>query len=66
MDYEISEKFAEQDKKLNAIFASVEKSRKYFFWNLIFNMVIFILPLIGLIIIIPWFLKTLDYGSLGI
>lgn len=66
MDQEILEKFAQQDKKLTAIFDSVEKSRKYFLMTIIFNVVVFVLPLIGLIIIIPWFLKTMDYSSLGL
>lgn len=66
MDQEILEKIAEQDKKLDAIFDSVEKSRKYFLWSLIFNVVVFVLPLIGIILIIPWFLKTMDYSNLGL
>lgn len=63
---EILEKFAKQDKKLDAIFDSAEKTRKYFMWTLILNLVFFVLPLIGLIIIIPWFLKTMNYSSLGL
>ena len=66
MDQEILKKFEEQDKKLDAIYQSVEKMRKYFLWTLIATIATIILPLIGLIIIIPWFLKIMSsaYGGL--
>lgn len=66
MEKEILEKLAEQDKKLEAIFISVEKTRKYFMWTIIFNIAVFVLPLLALAFVIPWFLKTIDYGSLGL
>jgi hypothetical protein len=66
MDKEILEKLAEQDKKLEAIFISVEKTRKYFLWTAIFNMALFILPLIALLAAIPWLLRTMDYSGLGL
>ncbi len=62
MDQEIRQKLAEQDAKLDAIFTSVEKTRKYFqliFWVTIAAVV---LPVIGLLFAIPGFLKT--YSSL--
>jgi len=66
MDQEILKKFGEQEEKLDAIYQSVEKMRKYFLWTLIATIATIILPLIGLIIIIPWFLKIMSsaYGGL--
>lgn len=66
MDQEILKKFEEQDAKLDAIYQSVEKMRKYFLWTLIVTVAAIILPIIGLIAIIPWFLKimTSAYGGL--
>ena len=46
------------DEKLNLIFKSAEKTRKYFFWTLVITVVLFVLPLIGLIFVIPFFLNT--------
>lgn len=66
MEKEILEKFEEQNQKLDRIYDSTEKARKYFLWSLIFNVVIFILPLIGLVFIIPWFLKTIDPANYGL
>lgn len=59
MDQEILKKFEEQDKKLDAIYQSVEKMRKYFLWTLIVTVAAIVLPIIGLIAIIPWFLKIM-------
>ena len=60
---EIYQKIQDQDKKLDAIYRSVEKTRKYFLWTLIISVVVFILPLLGLIVVIPQFLSL--YSGLG-
>lgn len=64
MEEEIIKKLDEQEKKLDAIYKSAEKTRKYFLWTLIVTIVTIVLPLIALIAIIPWFLNTLTsaYG----
>ena len=63
---EILKKIEEQDRKLDAIYRSVEKTRKYFKWSLIFTIVFLVLPLVGLVFAIPWFLQTLNVGALGL
>lgn len=64
METEILAKFADQDRKLELIYQSVEKTRKYFLWTLIASLVAFFLPLIGLLFAVPFFLNTLSsaYG----
>lgn len=62
----MEEKLLELEKKVDAIFVSVEKTRKYFLWTLIFTLVAFFLPLIGLIFAIPVFLNTLTSGTAGL
>ena len=37
MEEDVLKKFGEQDKKLDAIFRSTEKTRKYFLWTLIIS-----------------------------
>jgi hypothetical protein len=66
MDQEILKKFEEQDAKLDAIYQSVEKMRKYFLWTLIVTVAAIILPIIGLIAIIPWFLKIMTSAYSGL
>ncbi len=60
---EILQKLKEQDEKLNAIYISTEKTRKYFLFTLILSVVLFVLPLIGLLFVIPQFLSTLGGGA---
>lgn len=60
MDQELAQKLEAQDRKLDAIYVSVEKTRKYFLWTLIATAVTFVLPLIGIMIAIPWLFSTLS------
>ncbi|HCB36502.1 TPA: hypothetical protein DEP31_03525 [Candidatus Azambacteria bacterium] len=62
MEQDISRKFEEQEKKLDAIYKSVEKTRKYFLFTLIVSVVFIVLPLLGLIFVIPMLLSTLTAG----
>lgn len=64
MDQDISQKLQEQTEKIDAIYVSVEKTRKYFLWTLIITIALFVLPLIGLLFVIPAFINTLTSGLL--
>lgn len=66
MESEILKKLEEQDQKIEAIWRSVEKTRKYFLATIIATVVMTVLPLIGLAFAIPFFLSTLSqsYGGL--
>jgi hypothetical protein len=58
MDNELRTRLDAQDQKLEAIFKSAEKTRKYFqiiFW---ITVVTVLLPLLGLIIGIPIFINS--------
>lgn len=46
------------EKKIDAIYVSSEKTRKYFLVTLIGSAILFFLPLIGLVFAIPSFLST--------
>lgn len=65
MDEIVLKKLAEQERKIDAIYVSVEKTRRYFLWTLILSLVFFLLPLFGLMFAIPFFLNTLS-STLGI
>ena len=64
MEQDVLKKLEEQDEKLEAIYRSVEKTRKYFLWTLIITLIFMVLPLIGLIYVIPKILNTYS-GLLG-
>ena len=51
-------RLAELEAKIDAIYISVEKTRKYFMWTLIISVALFVLPLIGLVFAIPAFMNN--------
>jgi hypothetical protein len=59
MDPQLEARLNELTEKVDAAYRSVEKMRKFFLWTLIITAVMFILPLIGIIILIPVYLNTL-------
>lgn len=67
MPEEIIKKIEEQQAKIDQIFVSVEKTRKYFLWTMIITIVVVILPVIGLMFAIPSFLSLYsDPALLGL
>ena len=58
MDNELLTKIVDQNAKLDAIYASVEKTRKYFQIVLWVTVATVVLPIIGLMIALPIFLNT--------
>lgn len=64
MDESLAALLAEQGRKIDAIYVSVEKTRKYFFWTLVATVAFFVLPLIGLAFAIPFFLNSY-LGAMG-
>jgi hypothetical protein len=65
MEPEIKARLEEMEKKLSAIYKSVEKTRKYFLAVLWVTIILFVLPLIGLFFAIPAFLSSYS-SALGI
>ncbi len=59
MEPDIKNQFEIQEKKLNDIYRSVEKMRKYFLWSLIITVSTIVLPSIALAFVIPWFLHIM-------
>ena len=50
------------EKKLDEIYASAEKTRKYFLWTAIITIAIIIVPLLILPMVIPSFLASQGVG----
>jgi type IV secretory pathway component VirB8 len=66
MEEEILRKINDQNKKIDAIWISVEKTRKYFLTTLIISVIMTVLPLIGLLIVIPIVLSSLSKSMEGL
>lgn len=54
MEEELMKKIVEQQEKIDAVYISVEKLRKYFMWTLIVTGVTFLLPLVIIIVVLPF------------
>lgn len=58
MNEEIQKTLNLLNQKVDKIEKSVEKTRKYFLATLVISLVVFVLPLIGLMFAIPAFLSS--------
>ncbi len=70
MDQDLEKRLATLEQKIDATYKSAEKTRKYFKWTLIVSVAVIVLPMIGLVFVIPQFLGTLsqyqNIGNLGL
>ena len=46
------------EKKIDAMYVSVEKVRRYLFWTAVVTIALVVLPAIGLVFTIPKFIST--------
>ncbi len=53
IEIQIEKRLKEQEEKLNKIYISVEKTRKYFLFTLIGTLLMFIVPFIIMLILMP-------------
>ncbi len=58
MDPNLESRLAALEEKMDKVFISSEKTRKYFLWTMYITLALFILPLIGLLFAIPSFMTN--------
>ncbi len=58
MDQDVLKKIEEQAQKIEAIYTSVEKTRKYFLITMWVTVVTFVLPLLALFFIVPMVMSS--------
>jgi hypothetical protein len=58
MDPETKQALAALEAKLDAIYVSTEKTRKYFLWTMYITIALVVLPVIGLMFAIPAFMTN--------
>lgn len=66
MDNETLKKLAELEVKIDKIYQSAEKTRKYFLWTLIATVVVVVFPLIALLFVLPSFMTSYIGGLQGL
>lgn len=57
-DVSMAARIDQLETKIDAIYASVEKTRKYYLTSMVITIIFFVLPLIGLVFAIPAFIDT--------
>jgi len=65
MEQDLLEKLDQMEQKIEETRVLAQKTWKLFFWTMVGTVVMFVLPLIALAFVIPYFLKTLN-STLGI
>jgi len=60
MDNVVFERLEKLEAKIDAILVSVEKTRNYFKWTMIITLVMFVIPLVGLVVFVPSFISSYD------
>jgi len=63
MDQNLEQRLKNIEEKLERVFQSAEKTRKYFLYMIIGSVIVIVLPIFGLVFAIPSFLDT--YNTLG-
>jgi len=63
---ELIKKLNKQEQQLNEIHQTVKKLKRYFLTTIIISILTFILPLIGVVLSIPWLLKTFESSLKGL
>lgn len=59
MEQEILQKLQELEQKINAVYVSAEKTRRYFVWMLVVTIMVIVLPLVGVAFLIPTLLNSI-------
>ena len=54
----LQKEIRDQRELIEKIFVSVEKTRKYYLWTMWGTVIVFVLPLIALAAVVPYFVNT--------
>lgn len=60
LDQETSEALKKFEEKIDRVYDSVERTRKYMLWSLIMQVAVVLLPLVVLMLAVPFILSSLS------
>ncbi|MCK5081153.1 MAG: hypothetical protein KAQ63_03235 [Candidatus Moranbacteria bacterium] len=63
---DLIQKLAQQEQQLNEIHKTVKQLKRYFLTTIIVSAITFLLPVIGLVITIPWLIRTFESTFQGL
>lgn len=58
IDPELSDRLTRLEAKVEQAYKAAESTRKYLFWTGVITIILFVLPLIGLVFAVPQFLSS--------
>jgi len=56
---DIEKKLTDLENKIDNVYITVEKTRKYIWWTMIVTIAVIIIPIIAIIFVIPSFLNSI-------
>ncbi len=65
-EYTSDERLQVLERKIDAIYETTEKTRKYFMWTLWITLALVVLPSIGLLFAVPNFIATYNETMLNL
>ncbi len=63
---ELIKKLEEQEKQLNEIYETVKKLKRYFITTIIISAITFLLPILAVILSLPFLMKTFETLTKGL
>lgn len=60
MDTELTAALKALDEKISSVQDAVQKTRKYMFWSLVIQLAVVLLPILLLMVSVPFLLSTLS------
>ena len=67
MDQEVLKKIDELEQKIDAVQKMVARIQRYFLWTMIISVAVIVLPMIGMVFVVPQFLNTYQtIGNIGL
>jgi cell division protein FtsL len=59
------EKFEKQEQQLDEIYKTVKRLERYFLTTIIISVLTFLLPILAVILSLPWLMKTFETLTMG-
>jgi lipopolysaccharide/colanic/teichoic acid biosynthesis glycosyltransferase len=65
MEKNLMEKFEKQEQQLDEIYKTVKRLKRYFLTTIIISVLTFLLPILAVILSLPWLMKTFETLTMG-
>jgi len=66
MDPDLQQKITQLEQKIDQMQKTLDQFKQYFKWTMILSIVFFVLPLIGIVIMLPMMFNTISSNYSGL